>query len=268
MGVLKWKGSQFRIVRQPLTGEAFAGWIKSDGRKVHERTAKEMTCHWFFGRKRAKRLLLQKARFMMKPGGEFSRALKTVLDELPTILRTLGILIKKREYRDLYSADAAMALVTIPRAIAQGEFSRHLEEKLAVFPGLVRYEGLVKHVLAVTGKEAEGLFFRAIEKGEQYLYDKGQSIVLGVNTAFSWRLANVDGHYYIGYAGKNGKDLTNKKDARKFKSEMTEILAGQERHLKRLNLDERAAVAHALRVGKPSPNVGPPKLAAVVFERP
>jgi hypothetical protein len=204
----------------------------------------------------------------MRPGGEFTAALKGALDELPTLVRGLGILIKKWEYRDLYSADAAMALVTIPRIFVQSEFSRHLQSKLSIFPGLVRYEGLPKHVLTAAAVEAEGLFFRAIEKGEQYVHDKGQSVILGVNPVFSWRQRNADGHYYTGYAGKNGKDLTNRKDMRKFRSDMTDILAGQELHLKRLNIDQRSAMTDALRSGKPNPRALAPKLAELVIDRP
>jgi hypothetical protein len=267
MSMLRWKNAQFKIVGQPLTQATFAGWINSDGRKVLDQAVRELPWRWFFGRKRARRSLFKKARIVMKPTGEFSQALKTTLDELPTIVRGLGIVIKKREYRDLYSADAVMALVTTPRAIVQGEFLRHVQEKLSVFPGLIRFEGLTKHVLAAAAKQAEDAFFRAIEKGEQYIHDKGQSIILGVNAAFSWRQKNADGHYYIGYAGKNGMDLTKRKDMKQFKSEMSDVLAGQERHLRRLNLDERAAVADALRTGKPSPRVGAPRLADVVVDR-
>lgn len=253
MGALKWKSSQFKVVRQPLTKEIFAGWINTDGKAVLERELREMPVRWFFGRRRAHRSLFKNARQLTKPDTDFSRVLKKNLDEVPTLLRKIGILIKKRAYHDLYSADATMALVVVPRAVAQQEFTTFLLGSLGVFPGLVRYDGLSKHVLRAVGKEAEELFFQAIKKGEQYLHENGQSIILGVDPEFGWRTQGVTGHYFCGYAGKNGKDLSNRKDLRKFKSEMAEVLAGQQIHLNRLRPNDRAAVAAALRAGQASP---------------
>jgi hypothetical protein len=251
MAALKWKAPQFRVVRQPLTKEIFGAWIDSDGRPVFERALDGMRCRWFFGRSRAKRSLFNNAKLVTKPDAEFCRAVKKTLDELPILLRKIGILIKKREHRDLYSADATMALVVIPRAIAQQEFTVFLLENLAVVPGLVRYEGLARHILRAIGTEAEELFFQAMRKGEQYLHQTGQSIILGVDPEFGWRIKGVNGHYYCGYAGKNGQDLTKKKDLRKFKSEMEDVVTGQSIHLSRLKPADRVAVASALQTGGP-----------------
>ncbi|MDH3216247.1 MAG: hypothetical protein OEN01_08140 [Candidatus Krumholzibacteria bacterium] len=247
MGALKWKRSEFTVVKQPLTKDIFNEWIKKDGKTVLDKAFKETTARWFFGRRRARRILFQEAKMATRTDGAFCRALTETLDQLPVIIRKIGILIKRREYRDLYSANASMALVVIPRAVTQHDFTLFLIDNLAGFRDMSRFAGLAKYVLRAVGTEAEQLFFDSIKKGDQYLYQKGQTVILGVDPHYGWRLGGVDGHYYCGYAGKNGKDLNKKKDLRKFKSDMEDVLAGQRIHLKRLKPEDRVAVASAFR---------------------
>lgn len=248
MGALKWKRSEFKVTKQPLTKQIFKEWTKGEGRNVIERKLKEIPARWFFGRSRAKRMLFKEARFATRPGGAFSRAVSERLGQFPLLLRKLGILIKRKEYKDLYSANGRMALVVIPRAVAQHEFKVFLHEKLGNFADLRPFDRLSSHVLPALSSEAEQLFFKAIKKGDQYLHETGQSIILGVDAEYGWRLKGGKGHYYCGYAGKDGKDLTKRGDLRKFKSEIKDVLAGQEIHLRRLDPHEIAQVSSTFRM--------------------
>ncbi len=247
MAALKWTGQEFKVVKQLMTQDLFKEWIARDGQTVLEDVLRRTPGRWFFGKYRAKRKLFEDARGALKPGGRFATALKKKLDDLPDVIRKCGIGIKKQGHRDLFSIDTTMALVAIPRGIAKNEFALYLIEKLAAAPRLIHLRGLARRILSEAAKEGERLFYEKIKKGAQFVHSKEKAVVLGVEPEFSWRLNGIDGHYYCGYSTKNGKDLTQKKELKQFKSEIEEILDGQRVHLKQLGKAEVVAIANAFR---------------------
>ena len=247
MAAIKWTGREFKVTKQLMTKHLFKEWIARDGRIVLEDVLSKTRARWFFGRQRAKRKIFLDAQSALRPDRAFADALKRRLNELPDVIRKAGIGIKRKGHRDLFSIDTTMALVAIPRGVARNEFTLFLVESLATSSRLARLRGLARRILIDVGRDAEQLFYERIKKGEQYLHSNDKAIVLGVEPDFSWSLDGVDGHYYCGYARKNGKDLGNKKELKKFKSEMEEIVFGQRVHLNRLGKAKVAAIANAFR---------------------
>jgi hypothetical protein len=247
MAAVKWTGKEFRVIGQLLTPRIFKEWIVQDGRIVLERALKNTRMRWFFGRTRVKRLLFLEAKWAARPEGAFSLALSKELDQMPNIIRKLGILIRRREQKDLYSVDSTKALVVIPRGAARSEFILHLIEKLSDCSEMAAFFGLAGLLLRAAGREAEELFFADISKGAQYLFSNSRTMILRVDPEYRWQLKGVNGHYYCGYASKSTTNLDKRSDLRKFRSEMEEVLYGQQVHLKRLRPGQVAAIAGRFR---------------------
>lgn len=252
MPAIKWTGKEFKVTKQLLTEDVFGEWIREDGRTLLEDTFRRMPVRWFFGLHRARRKLRREAKTALKPKASFAAALKRQLDELPDLIRKVGIRIRQRGHKDLISANGEMALVTIPRAITRNEFAVFLTDKLAASAALKEFRGLARRVLKHAAFEAEELFFSKTHKGAQFVHPDGRTIVLGAEADYSWQLGE-NGHYYCAYAGKDGHDLTRRGDLRKFKKEMDEIMYGHRIHLKRLRKDDITFIADVFRGKRQQP---------------
>jgi hypothetical protein len=245
MAALKWTGEKFKITKQLLTNETFNEWASSEGRGVVEGALQKTRAKWFFGRRRTRHRLHREAKQALKSGEKFSIALKRDLDATPGVLRKIGVRIKQMRHKDLFSVDSTMALVVIPRAIARNEFTVFLTDALVTYPTLSRFTGLSKRVLAQVSEEAEQLFFNRVKKGTPYFHANGRAIVLEADPDFRWKMKGATGHYFCGYAIEEDKDLRQRKDLKRFKSEMKEFLFAQKTHLKQLKASEVAAIAEA-----------------------
>ena len=256
MPTIKWTGKEFKVTKQLLTNDLFNEWLLEDGRVVLEDTLRGVPLRWFFGKYRAKRRLRRAARATLKPKAAFAVTLKRQLDQFPELIRKVGIRIRKRGHKDLYSANGEMALVTIPRAVIRNEFAVFLTDKLAIAGTLQEFRGLARRVLKDVAGQAEELFFLKTNKGAQFVHPNGRSLVLDADADYSWQLGE-DGHYYCAYAGKEGHDLNQRGDLRKFKKAMEEILYGQRIHLRRLRRDDVTAIAEIFQGKRPQPQTLP-----------
>jgi hypothetical protein len=244
---LKWNGKEFKFAGRLLNSHVFSAWAGDEGRRVFEAALSAKRFRWFFGRWRVRRALFADAKRLLRPGQAFPGALKETLDEFPMLLRKLGIVIKRKAHRDLFSADGTKALVVVPRGVMQHEFTVFLIDKLAAHHSLSPYPGLARRIVREAAIEAEKLFFKAAQKGRAFVIPGGDSVILDVDPEYGWRLNGIDGHYYCAYAGKTGKDLNKRGDLRRFRSEMDEVLKGQRIYLKRLTRREIESVAGAFR---------------------
>jgi hypothetical protein len=247
MSVLKWTGSDFRITKTLADQRLLRDWIKTEGAIVLEDAVKATRARWFFGRWRARQVLLKDAATVLRPGGRFATALKRELDELPKLVRQLGLVIRRKKHRDLYTVDGGIFLVVIPRAITQNELTNHLIDKLVKAQALSRFKGLPIRVLREISIEAEELFFEYISGGKQYLHRNGKAVILGADGEFGWQMRNVDGHYFCGYTKVEEHNLTKRGDWKDFNKRLKEVILGQTVHLKRLKSDKIQEIAAGFR---------------------
>lgn len=238
MSVLKWTGSDFRITKTLADPRLLRDWVNTEGAIVLEDAVKATRARWFFGRSRARRALLNEARAVLRPGGRFATALERELGELPKLVRQVGLVIRRKKHRDLYTVDGGIALVVIPRAIAHNELTNHLIDKLVKAHALARFKGLPIRVLRDVAAEAEQLFFEYISGGKQYLHKNGRAVIVGADGEFGWQMRNVDGHYFCGYTKVDDHNLTKRRDLKNFNQRLREAMFGQTVHLNRLKLDE------------------------------
>jgi len=230
-----------------MNRDIFDEWLRGEGCVVFERELAQTQWRWLFGRARCRLRLYRTARMILKPGGEWAQAVSRRLDRLPLVIRKVGIFIKRRGHKDLFSADAGKALVVIPRALVQNDFIIFLEDEVGRHSTVKDIAGLARRALRVVAFDAEAIFFKQFEKGKQLLDDTGKSMLVAVDPEFGWKLNKVDGHYFYAYSGDGDRDLTRRGDRRKFESEMKEVLSGQQIYLKQLRSEKVAEIAGAFR---------------------
>jgi hypothetical protein len=244
------KKSRFKISGRVLTPAIFREWIGGEGRLVLHRTIKSKKWGWFFGGKRARRTLYIAAKHALHPNAPFSVALEYHLNMLPVIIRKIGLIIKRKGLKDLYSADSSKALLVIPRGVVQHDFAKYLLKKLENAPQLSGLWQLSSRVLLHSAVEAERIFFEFFTKGRTYPDPEARGVFMGVDQDFAWKLNGVNGHYYFAYYGKRDDGLTKKSILKRFKTNMGEVLTGQEVHLRRLKGNQIVEIAETFRSGK------------------
>ncbi|NIO28560.1 MAG: hypothetical protein GTO29_08405 [Candidatus Latescibacteria bacterium] len=247
MNALQFKKDEFKVTKQLLSREWFQKWLEEEGTSVLYDLMKYTRIRWFFGKRRAKRSLYRSAKKALKPRTPFVLKLEKHLNQLPNIIRKIGIVIKREGFKDLYSADSTQALVVVPRGIVQHDFTRHLLKELADADDLSGFWGLSKRILKEIATESEQLFFEHLTKGKHFVDPDCKGVFLEADPAYAWRLNEADGHYYYAYSTKHGKNLSKKKELKQFKSEMGEVLVGQKRHLKRLEPHQIFEIAETFR---------------------
>ena len=248
MATLKYKKGEFVISRNILNRAIFKGWIAREGAGTLERERQNLSMKWFFGRSRAKRRLYKATRHILRKEGAFCKRLKVRLDYLPIVIRKIGIVIHGRGHKHLYSVDSGKALVVVPRGIVQNDFNQYLEGELSDSAELQRFYGLAKRLMKEQSLEAESLFVKQFAKKNHQVDSTGRGMILGVDEDFSWKLNQVNGHYFYGYAGKHAETLDDRKVLKRFKSEMKDILQGQRVYLARLPRMEITEIADSFGV--------------------
>jgi hypothetical protein len=241
------KKFRFKIAGRVVTPAIFKEWIEAEGKLVLHRTIKSKKWGWFFGEQRARRTLHRAAKSALHPHAPFSVALEYHLNRLPVIVRKIGMIIKHRGLKDLYSADSSRALLVIPRGIVQHDFARYLLKKLADAPQLSDLWQLSNRVLKYSALEAERIFFDFFAKSRIYPDPEGKGIFIGVDPDYAWKLNGINGHYYFAYYGRRDNGLTKRKTLNRFKTDMEEVLNGQEIHLRRLKGHQIIEIAEAFR---------------------
>jgi hypothetical protein len=243
------KKSRFKISGRVLTPAIFREWINSEGKLVLHRTIKLKKWRRFFGGKRARRTLYIAAKHALHPNAPFSVALEYHLNMLPVVIRNIGLIIKSKRLKDLYSADSSRALLVIPRGVVQHDFAQYLLKKLEAAPQLSGLWQLSNRVLRHSALEAERIFFDYFTKGRVYPDPEGKGVFMGVDQDYAWKLNGVNGHYYFAYYSRRDDGLTKKSVLKRFKSDMEEVLSGQEIHLRRLKGRQVVEIADIFRGG-------------------
>jgi hypothetical protein len=247
LGFLVFKKYEFRIVNSILTKEFFTEWIGKEGKIILNGIFQSKKCRWFFGWKRARRTLFRSARKALNPQAPFVILLAHHLNQMPIIIRNIGLIIKRKKYKDLYSADSTRALVVIPRGIVQNDFTRYLLNELTEAPQLEKFLGLSSRILKKAASDAERVLFHFISKGGTCPDPEGQGILMEADSDYGWKLNGMNGHYYYAYYGKRDNGLSKKKLFNQFKAEMEEILYGQKIHLRRLESHQVFDIAETFR---------------------
>lgn len=239
MNVLKLRRGEFRVARTMIDRATFREWIAQEGKLAQLEVWRGMRARWFFGRRRASRVLYKAARRALDPHTVFALDMAKKLDEFPMIARKLALAIRRRRYRDLYSANGEHVLVVIPRGVVQNDFAAFLVRELAAAPQLEGLPGLARRVLEPIAREAESLMFSSLQRRGGLVDGTGKGALMGVDAGYRWRINGIDGHYY--YACTE-LDLTRRRELKRFRSDMEEFLRAQEIHLRRMRNADRVAV--------------------------
>lgn len=162
---------------------------------------------------------------------------------MPTVICKLGLAIRRRGYRDLYTIDDTRAVIVVPRGIVRNDFAAMLTRDLSDSPSTAGLPGLARRLLPALASEAEALLFEHVRRGRDATDSDGRGLLLAVDSEFRWRINGTDGHYYLGLETEPGADLGDRRRRKRFRSEMREMLCAQEVFLKRLDSVKRAAIA-------------------------
>ncbi len=248
MAILKWKRCEFVVTRDVMTRGMFDAWIDADGRAALRDAWRRLPNRWFFGEKRARRLLRREAKIAFGQKGTFAGILKKHLDQLPLLVRSCAIIIRRSGYAPLNTIEGNRGLCVVPRGVVVNDFKVQLIRELVELPQVRGFRGLTERAVTAAAHEAEAVLFEYLAKGNPLVDSTGRGLIIDVDRAFRWKINNIDGHYYYAYSTQESIDLAPKKEGRKFIAAMQEGLKGQTVYLKRLSSVEVADISEALQL--------------------
>jgi len=248
VAVLKWKRGEFVVARDLMSRDMFKLWIDADGRAALRDAWRRLPNRWFFGERRARRLLRKEAKIAFGRRGTFAGILKKHLDQLPLLVRSCAIIIRRSGYAPLNTIDGNRGLCVVPRGVVVNDFKVQLVRELAELPQVRGFRGLTERVVTAAAHESEAILFEFLAKGNPLVDSTGRGLIMDVDRAFRWKINNIDGHYYYAYSTEERIDLAAKKEGKKFISAMQEGLKGQSVYLKRLSSSEVADISEALQM--------------------
>jgi hypothetical protein len=240
---LKLKKDGFHVVRNLLDHRAFREWWKSDGKPVRRDMLRRTRARWFFGPQRVRRRLMRAACRVFDRAAPFALELERRLDDMPTLITRIGLAIRRRGYRDLYTVEATRAVIVVPRGVVRNDFAAILTRDLAGSPGAAGFPGLARRLTPALAAEAEELLFESVRRGRDATDSAGTGLLLAVDPDFRWRINGTDGHYYLGLETAPDIALADRRARKRFRSDMEEMLHAQEVFLKRLDGVKRSALA-------------------------
>jgi hypothetical protein len=246
--MLKWKRGEFAITGAIMAQSMFEAWIDGDGRTALRDAERRTPNRWFFGESRARRLLRREAKVAFSTRGTFAGMLKQQLDQLPLLVRSCAIIIRRSGYQPLNTVDGNRGLCVVPRGVLQKDFRAQLIRELVDLPQVRAFRGLTERVVTAAAADAEAVLFDFLAKGNPLVDSSGRGLIIDVDRDFRWKVNGADGHYYYAYSTDERIDLAAKKECRRFISEMQEGLKGQSVYLKRLPGNEVAEIAEALQM--------------------
>jgi hypothetical protein len=240
---LKLKKDGYHVARNLIDSAAFRDWWKSEGRSIHYDMLLHTRARWFFGPQRVRRRLQRAARRVFDRAAPFALELEKRLDDMPSVICKLGLAIRRRGYRDLYTVESTRAVIVIPRGVVCNDFAAMLTRDLSESPSAAGLPGLARRILPALAAEAEALLFEHVGRGRDATDSDGKGMLLAVDSDFRWRINGTDGHYYLGLETEPGTDLGDRRARKRFRSEMGEMLRAQQVFLKRLDGVKRTAIA-------------------------
>ncbi len=248
MPMLKWKRIEFVVAGEIMTSTMYDHWVDEDGRASLRDAVRRTSNRWFFGNRRARRLLHKEAKTAFSPRGTFAGVLKKQLDQLPLLVRGCAIIIRRSGYQPLNTVDGNRGLCVVPRGVLLNDFKAQLLRDLVDLPQVRGFGGLTERVVNAAAVEAESILFDFLAKGNPLVDSSGRGVIIDVDRDFRWKISGADGHYYYAYSTEERIDLAAKKEFKRFVASMQESLKGQSVYLKRLAGNEVADIAEALQL--------------------
>jgi len=246
--MLKWKRNEFAVTGAIMTESMFNTWADVDGRAALREALKRTSNRWFFGSQRARGMLHKEARIAFGPRGTFAGMMKKQLDQLPLLVRSCAIVIRRAGYKPLNTVDGNCGLCVVPRGVVLNDLKVQLLRELIDLPQVRSFRGLTERVVTAASAEAEAVLFDFLAKGNPLVDSSGRGLIIDVDRDFRWKINGVDGHYYYAYSTEERIDLAAKKELKRFVSSMQEGLKGQSVYLKRLSGAEVADISEAVQM--------------------
>lgn len=263
MGTLGWKRGEFKVTRHPLTPAVFDLWVTREGKHALRESLRNTRQKWFFGESRARRRLYADARTAFRPRGTFSETMKKRADELPTIIRSCAMAIRKGAFGHMSTFDEENCLCVVPRAIVQNDFRVHMIRSLSSLPQVQAFGGLTEAVVSAAAMDAEASLFQSFGRKAPLVEPKGHGLVVDVDPEFPWRLGGgSEGHYVFAWTTNERLDLTNRRDRRRFMSAISEMRDAQSVYLKRMSPGDVADLRTAIDLRRAAGNGRPREYSA------
>ncbi len=238
MAALKWKRKGLKVKRRVFTRRDMKAWVKGEGKDALQEAKKELWLRWFFGKRRARRVLFKRLVRPARKDKAFRLALQERLNQLPSLISSVAVNIQQKGPSQLVQRDGAMVVVAIPRALIQNDYSRKVESQMFEAEHFKRHAQLPGFFIRKKALDAEDLFFRIL-KGESYhICSEENGIILGVDTDFDWHLKNIPGHYYYGYTDSPEMNLKTWRGRRRFRKGIQKPLRREKQVLGNLNVHD------------------------------
>jgi hypothetical protein len=248
LAIVSCKKNVFRIIGNPVSPDDFHAWLAAEGRSNMREALRNTRCKWWFGNRRARRVLHRNVRTAFRPGGTFSNAMAKQLSRLPIVVRSTAIGIQKSGHRQLYTFDATTSLSVVLRGVVRNDYKVLMVKELAQMPHVQPFPGLAERVIAKVALEAEDRFFEFMARGRPYVDESGRGIILEVDRDFRWRLDGTNGHYFYAASMDEGVDLTSNKERRRFMGTIKEMVQAQTVFLARMRAEEVAEMREGFRL--------------------
>ena len=246
LGTLGWKRGEFKVTRHPLTQAAFDNWISRDGKKALAEALRNTPQRWFFGASRARRKLYADARTAFRPRGTFSETLKKHADQLPTLVQSCALGIRKGAFGHMSTFDEESCVCVVPRSIVQNDFRVRMLRELSSLPQVQAFQGLTEAVISSAAMDAEASQFQALGTKAPLVEPRGHGLIVEVDPQFQWKLGGSEGHYVFAWTINDRLDLTNRRDRRRFLSAIAEMRDAQSVYIKRMTPSDIADLRTAI----------------------
>jgi hypothetical protein len=234
LGTLGWKRDQFKVTRHPLTSTAFDHWLSRDGKHALREALRNTSQRWFLGEWRARQRLYADARNAFRPRGTFSDAMKKRADELPAVVRSCALAIRKGAFGHMSTFDSEHCVCVVPRSIIQNDFRAYMLRALVGLPQIQAFKGLTEDLVSAAAMDAEASLFQFLGKRSQLVDSTGHGLIVEVDSSFAWKLGGSEGHYVFAWTSDDRMDLASRRDRKRFMSAIAEMRDAQSVYLKRM----------------------------------
>ncbi len=234
LGTLGWKRDEFKVTRHPLTSTAFDHWLSREGKHALREALRNTRQRWFFGETRARQRLFADARNAFRPRGTFSDAMKKRANELPTVVRSCALAIRKGAFGHMSTFDTDHCVCVVPRSIVQNDFRAHMLRALAQLPQVQAFQGLTEDIVSAAAMDAEASLFQFLGRRSHLVDSTGHGLIVEVDAAFPWKLGGSEGHYVFAWTNDERMDLSSRRDRKRFLSAVAEMRDAQSVYLKRM----------------------------------
>ena len=234
LGPFGWKRGEFKVRRNPVTPSAFDHWLTREGKHALRDALRNTSQRWFFGSTRARRRLYGDARNAFRPRGTFCEAMKKRADQLPLVVRSCSLAIRKGAFGHMSTFDSDHCLCVVPRSIIQHDFRLRMLRELSSFPQVQIFHGLTEEIVSAAAMDAEASLFHYLVRHSPLVDATGHGMIVEVDGEFPWRLGGSEGHYVFSWTNDERLDLSSRRDRRRFLSAISEMRDAQSVYVKRM----------------------------------